>query len=762
MKRLLSLGILAWLLLIVPLAAASPSPSTLIVSPGGPYQSINAALVAAQDGDTIEVRGGVHPAPLVVNKRVSLIGVDWPVVDGEGKGSVVTLAAANITFQGFIVRGSGSEPDRNHAGIAVIAPDVLVENNRLEDVLFGIYVAEGSGTILRGNDITSKTQYELGRKGDSIRIWYSPNVLVEHNVIHETRDLVIWYSPDVIIQENEIRGGRYGIHLMYTDDIIIRRNRLLNNSVGIYTMYSHDVLIEENLVRGHRGPNGFALGFKDADNVTVLSNVLVDNNGGIFMDGTPFSPQGFSQIEGNILAFNDVAVTLQPAVRGNQFVGNSFWENGSQMTLQGGGRPGVNLWQGNSWSDYTGFDADGDGQGDVAYRSERFFEDLLGQEPRLRVLLYSPAVQALEMAARSFPLIQPQPKLVDESPRMAAAALPPFAHRPQPAPGKMVGAAAIFLSLALLGAITGLTTDGLDLRRFFHPAATFLPNRVLSFRDSLHKVTQATMNQQPSLAIQQVSKQYGPVHALRRVSLTAQPGQAIALWGENGAGKTTLIKAILGLISYEGSIHVLGQDGRKQGKAVRRLIGYVPQELVLSDWSVRATMQFFCRLKQANPQRIEGLLTQLGLLDHQHKPVPALSGGLRQRLALALALLDDPPILLLDEVTANLDTQARWEYLDLLAGLCQQGKTILFASHRLEEVEALADKVLLLEQGEMIGLMEVGELRPRLQHVISPTLQTRLAFHEATATNNGNGKTGDVTLRAEYHSFSPQMAQIEM
>ena len=126
-------------------------------------------------------------------------------------------------------------------------------------------------------------------------------------------------------------------------------------------MYSRDVTIRDNLIRGHRGPSGYALGFKDADNVTVTGNVMVNNGSGVFLDGTPFTPQGFSHVEQNIIAFNDVAVVMQPAVKGNLFSNNTFWENNAQMTLQGGGTAGVNTWQSNTWSDYNGFDADGNG-----------------------------------------------------------------------------------------------------------------------------------------------------------------------------------------------------------------------------------------------------------------------------------------------------------------------------------------------------------------------------------------------------------------
>ncbi|MBX3058579.1 MAG: nitrous oxide reductase family maturation protein NosD [Anaerolineae bacterium] len=696
-RVIILMGIIWWL--VGGTAVATAQSNTRIVSANGPYTTITAALEAAQPGDTIEVHGGIHPA-LTVDKTVNLVGLDWPVIDGLGQGAVVVITAPDVQFQGFVVRGSGNEPDRNHAGITVAAPRALVADNRLEDVLFGVYVAQGADTIVRGNDITGKAEYDVGRKGDGIRLWYSSGVVVEQNDIHETRDVVVWYSPGVIIRDNMIRNGRYGVHLMYTDQVEISHNHLLNNSVGAYAMYADDVVISHNLITGQRGPSGYALGFKDASNVLVHDNVLVDNGGGVFLDGTPFDPQSYGRFENNIIAFNDVGVTLQPAVKGNSFSGNTFWENVSQMTLQGGGTPGANNWQGNFWSDYNGFDADGDGLGDTPYISERFFENVTEREPRLRLLAYSPAAQAIEFAGQSFPIIRPQPKLNDPAPLVEPGLIPAFAAPPAPPIWPLVGTA---VTLILLGLFCGgLATFGAPIRR---PQPTNPPTQVNPMNNSSSPIA--------NLRITGVSKRYGKVYALQDISFTAQTGDAIALWGANGAGKTTLLKAILGLITFEGQIEVNGRDARRDGKNARRHIGYVPQEAVFYDWSVTATMQFYARLKKADPARIPFLLDQLGLAEHSAKPVPALSGGLKQRLALAIALLDEPPVLLLDEPTASLDAQARRDYLQLLIGLRQAGKTIVFASHRLEEVEALAGRVLLLEQGRLVETVPANELRGR-------------------------------------------------
>jgi ABC-type multidrug transport system ATPase subunit len=124
---------------------------------------------------------------------------------------------------------------------------------------------------------------------------------------------------------------------------------------------------------------------------------------------------------------------------------------------------------------------------------------------------------------------------------------------------------------------------------------------------------------------------------------------------------------------------------------------------------VQATLDFYARLKRVRAERVNMLVEQMELVAHRAKAVSALSGGLKQRLALALALLADPPVLLLDEPTANLDTRARAEYMKLIRELKRQGKTIVFASHRVEEVKALADEVLWLGNDEPARNMNMEE-----------------------------------------------------
>jgi ABC-type multidrug transport system ATPase subunit len=206
------------------------------------------------------------------------------------------------------------------------------------------------------------------------------------------------------------------------------------------------------------------------------------------------------------------------------------------------------------------------------------------------------------------------------------------------------------------------------------------------------------------ITAQNLSKRFGRNQVLKGIDFTVRKGETVVLWGPNGAGKTTILRCLLGILSFSGTLHVLDFDVAKQGKQARFQIGYVPQEINLhQDQSVWETLLFYARLKKVSTDRARELLDQWEMRPAAKQRVNHLSGGMKQKLALMIALLSNPPILFLDESTNHLDVKARREFVSHLEMLKQLGKTILICSHRLSEAVKLADRIILLEEGRKVG-----------------------------------------------------------
>lgn len=245
------------------------------------------------------------------------------------------------------------------------------------------------------------------------------------------------------------------------------------------------------------------------------------------------------------------------------------------------------------------------------------------------------------------------------------------------------------------------------------------------------------------LTASHITKSYGRVRAVNDASFELAPGAALALWGSNGAGKTTLIRCVLGVTRFRGRARIGGHDAARRGRRARALIGYVPQELAFHDDArLGSAIAFFASLRRADRDRARASLAAVGLSGHERKRVRDLSGGMKQRLALAIAMLRDPPVIVLDEPTSNLDADGRGEVVSTLRTLRERGKTLLFASHRPDEVISLADRVLVMEKGRVIRDTTPAELWPTEK----PVQVVRLLLTMASESDAAD------TLRAAGHA----------
>lgn len=736
-------------LLISPLAGLSGRTVQLTAADSA---ALMGTLAQAEAGDTLILDGGVYAGPLTIGKSIAVIGRNQAVIDGANRGTVVTVTAPGVILRGLTIRNSGSSLNDEDAGITVLAPRALIEDNRIERVLFGVYIKKADSCVVSNNFIEGKAELAIPRRGDLVRAWYSQAVQIKGNTLRHGRDMIIWFSKGSVVSDNNVTHARYGVHFMYSDDCRISDNILTGNSVGAYMMYSRRLIIERNTIAYNRGPSGFGIGLKDFDDGLLRENLIVDNRVGIFVDNSPRSVESSMDYQHNLIAYNDIGISLLSFVSRSHLSENSFIENYEQVGVNGGGDLIGNQWTDNYWSDYVGYDADGDGTGDLPYKSQEVFENLMDRHPRLRWFLYSPAVQAIEFAGRAFPQVKPKPKLNDQRPRMNPMIPAGLKTVELPRQWPLTVTALSLIGAGLLAVVSiGYRRKGRLPRN--------APRR--DFQQPIENKTGKPM----MIDVASLVKRFGKLTAVDGLTFQVRNGEAVALWGSNGAGKTTVLRCLLGVLPYQGQIHIGGQEIQEHSKAARRMIGFVPQEISFHDnLSIRETLEFYALLKKTTLEGIGGWVEKLGLQAHLSKTVKELSGGMKQRLALAIALLADPPLLLLDEPTSNLDMKSRDDFLDLLVKLKKAGKTIVFSSHRLEEVFSFADRVLILDQGKLLADAAPREVYQKLgKHsllrIYLPAEQISSALdilkdRGFSATRNGSGIKVQVEAQAKAHPLT--------
>ena len=371
---------------------------------GSNLKTINAAIAAAQPGDTIRVQPGTYVERLVIDKELTIEGTDKPVIRGPGGGSVVTVLADGCVFRGFVVERCGDDLQKEDSGILLKSKANLIEGNELRDILYGIYLYRSSENTIRGNVIRGRPELEIGDRGAGLHLWDSPNNTIEDNTIAGARDgLYIQSCNGNIIRHNRVFNLRYGVHYMFSNRNLFEDNVFSNNVAGAAIMYSDHIEFRRNAFIHNRGFSSFGILFQECNDCLAEENFIIDNAVGIFMEALRTS-----KFRKNVIAQNDIALQMFSSADANTFTSNNFVENLSPLRLIG--RSTTTRWadegRGNFWSDYDGYDLDGDGVGDVHHKVQNVFEYMEGNYPRLRIYLNSPAAQALAMAEKTFPVLK--------------------------------------------------------------------------------------------------------------------------------------------------------------------------------------------------------------------------------------------------------------------------------------------------------------------------------------------------------------------
>ena len=230
-----------------------------------------------------------------------------------------------------------------------------------------------------------------------------------------------------------------------------------------------------------------------------------------------------------------------------------------------------------------------------------------------------------------------------------------------------------------------------------------------------------------SLLLQNVSKSYGAVKALKGVSVTLKKGEVVGLLGPNGAGKSSLMKILTGYYKeWEGEISYEGLDLKTDLQHIQKQVGYLPENNPLyNEMYVVEYLKYIGNLYKLNNPPYKEILKKTGLLDHQRHKIQTLSKGYRQRVGLAAALIHDPQLLILDEPTTGLDPNQLVEIRKLIRQLGKD-KTVLLSTHILQEVDALCDRVIIINKGEIVLDQALEELRSKQEQIIEVSFDYRI------------------------------------
>jgi nitrous oxidase accessory protein len=446
----------SWLALMLAVLVTGAQAEVLTVGPPpARFQSLQEAITAARAGDTIRVHDGRHIGQFILDKQLILEGVGKPVLRGTGQGSVVIVTVDHCAVRGFRIEHSGRDLQAEDSGLLLKSNDNRVEDNELRDVLYGIYLFHSQHNVIRHNTVYGRRELQLGGRGAGLHVWNSHDNLIEDNFITEERDgLYIQNGHRNTIRRNRVTHLRYGLHYMNSDDNTFDDNLFAHNIAGAAIMYSKRIAFRRNAFIHNRGFSSFGILFQECEESVAENNFIIDNATGIFMEALRKSA-----FRRNVIAENDTAMQIFSSSTGNLFTENNFVENISPLQLVG--KRTDTRWQvdgrGNYWSDYDGYDLNGDGIGDVPHKIQNVFEYLEGDYPRLRLYLNSPAAQALATAEKTFPIVRGSME-ADTAPLTKAVAVHHSFKRAakRSAVQIMLG----IVSLAIFGAAIGMVWKG--------------------------------------------------------------------------------------------------------------------------------------------------------------------------------------------------------------------------------------------------------------------------------------------------------------
>lgn len=408
-RALNALRVAGLLLLLVP----NPLPAKISIAQAGDSPSIQQLIDAAAPGDTIQILPGHYKqGNIIIRKSITLLGKDFPVLDGEDKYEILTIAANDVSIIGlrFINTGTGSINDISAVN-ALQSRNLHVHDNQFDNAFFGIHLANCSGAIISNNVLRSHKASEH-QTANGIHAWKCDSLLIKNNDISGHRDGIYFeFVTNSVINGNMSHGNiRYGLHFMFSHQDAYHNNTFRDNGAGVAVMYTQGVTMTGNKFQDNWGSASYGLLLKDIRDTSVSGNEFSGNTTGIYMEGS-----SRCTFDSNTFTRNGWAIKIQANCDDNTFSRNSFLSNTFDMATNGS--LVLNSLKNNYWDTYSGYDLDRDGLGDIAHHPVSLYSMVVEKMPSSIMLWRSFLVFLLDKTEKVIPSITPE-GLKDEHPLM--------------------------------------------------------------------------------------------------------------------------------------------------------------------------------------------------------------------------------------------------------------------------------------------------------------------------------------------------------
>lgn len=376
------------------------------------FTSIQQALAGSQPHDTLLIHDGHYKeGRLPIDKPLTIIGINQPVIDGEGEHEIFTVVADSVTIEGLILRNVGISYIKDQAAINLQGDYCIIRNNEIMNGFFGIFFRHSEHGIIENNRIVGSAQTEAS-SGNAIHLWYCDDITVKNNIVSGHRDGIYFeFVDNSNITDNTSENNlRYGLHFMFSNHDTYRNNVFRNNGAGVAVMYSKYIYMYGNYFEKNWGSSSYGILLKEIYDGEIINNIFLENTTAIFGETAVRIV-----FEKNDFIRNGVALKLYSSCMDNTIIHNNFISNTFDMSTNA--TKNYNDFTGNYWSEYTGYDLDRDGYGDIPYRPVKLFSYVTGRVPESIVLLRSLFVDIINFAEMITPVFTPE-TLMDPKPLM--------------------------------------------------------------------------------------------------------------------------------------------------------------------------------------------------------------------------------------------------------------------------------------------------------------------------------------------------------